>query len=61
MASSRGWRQQLPPKHQVRAEVLRQYAKEHPMGAEQRASATFQSPNAWLWRDHSDGRVPEPV
>ena len=49
------------PTQQVRVELLRRYAAENPMGDEARREQGYTSPNAWLWRDHSNGRVPEPA
>ena len=56
IAASRGWRSAMPPRQQVRAELLRQHAAENAMGAEARRSKGYKSPNAWLWRDHTEGK-----
>ena len=61
IAASKGWRGKLLPTQQVRVELLRRYAAENPMGDEARREQGYTSPNAWLWRDHSNGRVPEPA
>jgi len=59
-AASRRWRDQMPAKQQVRAEMLRQYAVDNPMGEAARKVKGWKSPNAWLWRDHSEGKALPP-
>ena len=50
----------MPAKQQVRAEMLRQYAVDNPMGEAARKVKGWKSPNAWLWRDHSEGKALPP-
>jgi hypothetical protein len=59
-AARRPWRGGMSLSYQVRAESLRRSALESDLeGATWRDDASYASPNAWLWRDHSEGRVPD--
>jgi hypothetical protein len=61
-AAKRAWRGGMCLSYQVRAEALRRRALESPSleGATWRDDEGYASPNAWLWRDHSEGKLPNP-